>query len=124
MGNNIIKHMFQLAAQTAKRYKKDRRIYLHGAIGIRRDGTIVTARNSATDTVDKRTKTLSATHAETRLCKKLDMGSTIYVVRISRKDGLLTDSKPCNDCIRSMKRLKVKTIYYSITPNEFGTIHL
>ena len=124
MSNNNIKHMFKLAALTAKRYKKDRRIYLHGAIGIRNDGTIVTARNSATDTVNTRTYTLSATHAETRLCKKLDMGATIYVVRISRKNGDLTDSKPCNDCIRSMKRLKVKTIYYSISNDLYGTIHL
>ena len=119
---NKKKLMFRLAAQVAVA-KKDRRIFLLGAVGIRSDGTIVCTSNGSSNSVNERTKAYPPAHAESKLCKKLDNGATVYVVRVAR-DGSWVSSKPCPDCMRILKSSKVKVVHYTISNNEFGTIYL
>ena len=90
-----------------------RRRYRLGAVGIRYDGAIVSASN-----LPNRTPASEA-HAEARLVKKLDVGSIVFVVRITRA-GLLTMARPCKRCQAKMRSRGVKRVYYSITENEYG----
>ena len=89
--------------------------YFLGAIGIRNDGTIVRSYN-----IPNVEKNIHA-HAEIRLCKKLDTGSTVYVARVS-KIGRMLLARPCPDCFYFMKQHKVRKCYYSISDFEYGVI--
>lgn len=45
---------------------------------------------------------------------KVDLSrAAIIVVRISRYDGSLVDSKPCSDCAAMILKYKIPTVYYS-----------
>ena len=113
---NHTQRMFQKAAQlAAKDTKGTKRQYRHAAIGIRNDGTTVTATN-----IPSRDQTPHC-HAETRLARKLDQNATIYIVRITA-NGKLTTSRPCRHCRKTLHHHKVKTIHYTINQNEYGTI--
>ncbi len=107
-----MKRFFRLAKQVA--IKDDCRQYRFGAVGIRRGGVIVVSRNIPT-----RSPNPSA-HAESRVARKLNKGSVIYVVRIDRKNNLTT-ARPCKSCQKIMKSKKIKC-YYSISNTEFGVL--
>jgi tRNA(Arg) A34 adenosine deaminase TadA len=109
------KHYFNLAKQYALKDKTWKRYYF-GAIGIRNDGRIVHATN-----IRNPIKELNC-HAETRLCKKLDKGSEVYLVRINKSGIHYLLSRPCSGCMAKMKAKGVRIIYYSISNNEFGQI--
>lgn len=104
---------FDLAKQYALK-DKDRKRYYFGAIGIRNDGRIVHATN-----IRNPAKELNC-HAETRLCKKLDKGSEVYLVRINKSGTRFLLAKPCGGCESRMRAKGVKTIHYSISETEFG----
>lgn len=115
--DRVIK-MFNLARVLAVKQKPlERRDFWHGAVGERSDGTIVKSRNSHS------TERLRHAHAETKLCKKLNVGSIVYVVRVGRTDGLLRMSKPCCNCMIAMRIRGIKKCYYSISENEYGCIN-
>lgn len=83
------------------------RHYLLGAVGIRKDGAIVRARNQQTKIPD------TCVHAEARLCKKLGKDAPmVIVVRVS-KTGELAMAKPCPNCERLLKRYRVKKVFYT-----------
>lgn len=50
-------------------------------------------------------------------------GATVYVVRTNNK-GQLMYSRPCGMCMASMRTAKIKTVIYSVSDSEYGTIHL
>jgi tRNA(Arg) A34 adenosine deaminase TadA len=114
--DKVIK-MFNLARYAAsKQGKLERRDFWHGAVGERSDGTIVSSRNS--HAVER----FRHAHAETKLTKKLNVGSTVYVVRVGRTDGFLRLSKPCANCMIAMRIRGIKKCYYSISEHEYGCI--
>ena len=116
----MIPAMFRVAAKVALS-KKDKRNYCIGAVGIRKDGTIVKSCNSSnTDTKIRNPKI----HAEYKLSKKLDKYSVVYVVRIRRENGNYGPAKPCANCERILRNKKVTTVYYSINNNEYGVLNL
>ena len=110
------KRYFRLAKGMAIK-GDDRRQFRLGAVGIRRDGTLVVSRNIPT-----REPTPDA-HAENRLTRKLEHGAVVYVVRVTRK-GKLTMARPCKTCRRAMQNRGVQKCYYSINENEYGMIRL
>lgn len=91
--------------------------HLLAAIAIRQDGTIVSSRNGMTQVPRP------SAHAEARVLKKAGHGSVLYVAKISKKGepGL---AKPCANCMSLIKNKKVKRVYYTIGPDEFGVIDL
>lgn len=97
--------------------KKDFRSFFLGAVGIRNDGKVVQSINGATG------NPVPKGHAEARLAKKLDYNAVVYVARVN-KQGEFAMSRPCVNCMRALKAARVKKIYYSIGPNEFGVIDL
>jgi tRNA(Arg) A34 adenosine deaminase TadA len=95
----------------------NRRQYRLGAVGIRRDGAIVEASNLPTNHPEPRA------HAEQRLVRKLDKGSTVFVVRAYR-NGELALARPCKRCQTAMRLRGVKACYYSISATEYGVLLL
>ena len=114
---NKIRKMFRLAKEVAKCGDccEAKRNYRLGAVGIRTDGVIVASSNITTRQPQKEA------HAEYRVCQKLDVGSTIYVVRIGEFNRLRL-ARPCRDCQLMMKNGGIKKVYYSINENEYGVI--
>ena len=104
----------------------DRRSFWLAAVGIRADGVIVSAQNGSvfTDESFGNGWSFPAAHAEARVCRKLDHKGVIYVSRVSRKTGQLTMARPCPDCQQAMRSRRVKKVYYSISPTEYGVISL
>jgi hypothetical protein len=86
-------------------------------VGVRNDGTIVTANNLSCR------KPTPYAHAEARLVRKLDFGSKVFVVRIQR-DGTTVNARPCKDCEIAMRLRGVEVVYYTISECEWGVLHL
>lgn len=105
---------FDLARRVAI-LKEDRRHFRIGAVGIRRDGVLVASSNGPTPTPN------SSVHAEARLCRKLDRGSTIYVVRVDRDENY-ANARPCISCERIMRVRGVTRVVYTISEHEYGVI--
>jgi tRNA(Arg) A34 adenosine deaminase TadA len=94
------------------------RKFRFGAIGIRTDGAIVSATNGGI--AGSRTPTA---HAESRLSRKIDVGSVVYVARTLRVSGAVALARPCFSCQMAMKHRGVSKCYYTISDREFGCIY-
>lgn len=95
----------------------DRKHFQLAAIGIRADGTTVASTNIRTPIRCR------SAHAETRLSRKLDVGSVVYVARAS-KLGEWAMARPCENCQKTLRTRGVKRVYYTVGPSEFGCIIL
>jgi tRNA(Arg) A34 adenosine deaminase TadA len=115
---NKIWNFLEIAGRTASKRSHDARDYWLGAAAVRSDGVIVTSSNGPAP--DKTREV----HAEYRLSKKLDYGATVYVARVRMVDGQFGLAKPCNACMNALKSRKVKKVYYTIGPSEYGTLIL
>ncbi len=91
------------------------RQYWIGAVGIRKDGATVTSNNVPCRLQEP------AAHAEYRLCRKLDRGAIVFVVRVKRSGGLAL-ARPCKSCREIMRVRGVRKCYYSISNNEYGVL--
>ena len=98
--------------------KQDNKSFILGAVGIRRDGAVVYAVNSISQEPNR------LLHCEYRICRKIDQGSTIYLVRVRLLNGEYAMSKPCPDCEKVLKSRRVKRVYYTISNNEYGVLEL
>lgn len=105
----------ELAAAYAPVTAGDPRCFRLGAVGLRSDGVIVYARNGSGSSPTP------SGHAEARLARKLDAGSTVYVARILA-DGTWAMAKPCPRCMPRLRAKRVKRVYYTIANNQFGGI--
>jgi len=91
--------------------------FKHGAAAIRADGKFVVSYNERAQSPTWKV------HAEARICRKLDVGATVAVVRIGDK-GIWMPSKPCSGCMKCMQRKGVKKVLYSIGKEEYGVLFL
>jgi len=117
---SIDKRMLSLAASVAGEgnTRPDNRSFLLGAVGMRRDGVIVSSRNiAATDVTPE-------AHAEARVVKKLTHDSIVWVARVGRGTGHWALARPCDKCKRRMKVAGVRKVVYTIAPNEWGIMQL
>ena len=113
-----ITRLLTLAARKAwNSNKRDKRCFLLGAVALRNDGVLVHSRNGSA--YDR----MPVMHAEARLSRKLDKGAIVFVARVTR-DKQWALSRPCCDCLRTLKRKGVIKIYYTIAPNEYGCINV
>lgn len=100
----------------------DLRSFWLGAIGIRRDGVVVSSRNGAvsfSSSVQMMNVNVTS-HAETRLLRKLGKDGVIFVSRVLRKDRSLAMARPCPDCQLKIRAHRVKKVYYTINHNQYG----
>lgn len=96
----------------------DNRSFMLGAVGLRRDGVLVSARNIAA------TDVTPSAHAEARVVKKLTCNSVVWVARVGRARGDWALARPCEKCQNRMKTAGVKKVIYTIAPNEWGVLLL
>lgn len=102
----------------------DKRLHKHGAIGIRKDGILVSARNGSSHETGPFTRyEHRAAHSEARLVRKLDSGAVVYVARVANGNRLAL-SKPCATCEAAMRARGVIKCVYSISDNQYGVIYL
>jgi tRNA(Arg) A34 adenosine deaminase TadA len=101
-----------LAIRIAKGGTEERN-YRIGCVGIRTDGAIVVAPNLLTK------KPEHTAHAEYRTLSKSDAGVTLYVARIHRDDTIAL-AKPCVKCQALIRNRRVKRVFYTISPEEYG----
>ena len=102
----------RIVAMRSEETTLDPRSYVLGAVGLRRDGLIVVARNVSSSEV------MTSHHAEARLCKKLTWASEVWVTRVTR-DGHFAMSKPCVYCMNALLARGVKRIVYTTGPNRW-----
>ena len=114
-----IDRYFRLAKTTAVKGDASdaRRHYRLGAVGVRTDGTIVTASNVPCRQPHARARS----HAEARVVRKLNYGSEIFVVRILR-NNTISNAHPCAKCQKAMRLRGIRRVYYSISNDEYGVI--
>jgi cytidine deaminase len=91
--------------------------YSLAAVGIRSDGATVTSVNGWNTDVEPKH------HAEGRLIRKLDSGSTIFVARI-KKDGTVAMAKPCPACQILLRARRVHEVHFTIDEASWGTLNL
>lgn len=116
---------FDIAAKCAKISKsRDFREFKLGAIAIRADGVLAISANGSAmiSTTDRRHYSREC-HAEYRLARKLDKGAVVYVVRINKFDEF-KNARPCKTCENALRSHGVKKVYYTLSDNEYGVMHL
>lgn len=113
MKSKIISYL-TMAAKIA-RSKNDQRHFFLGGVGVRADDVTVYSYNGAPKFPNRKH------HCEARLARKLDEGATVYIARTNAKLEW-ANSKPCHSCEIALKRAKVKRVYYTIAPNEYGCL--
>ena len=114
---------FKIAAEAAT-LKTDFRTHKLGAVGLRADGALVVACNGPVRVQSAKSKcnTDITSHAESRLCKKMDYYGTVFVARIAPSGYML--SRPCASCRRILKSRRVQRVYYTISDSEYGVLDL
>ena len=85
------------------------------SIALRNDGVFVSSTNS-TVTEGK----MPSAHAEARVLRKAGFGSTLWVARIRKKDGVWAIARPCKTCQTLIENKGVTRVYYTIGPSEYG----
>jgi tRNA(Arg) A34 adenosine deaminase TadA len=103
----------------------DKRAFILGAVGVRKDGVMVSAKNGAviSSTFDDY-RIIGDAHAECRVIRKLGKGGTIYVARVLKKDGTLAMARPCGSCRLRCAAAGVRKVYYSIDTDHYGVYHV
>lgn len=103
-----------IEAARVARESVDGRPFLLGCVAKRKDGAYVYSYNSHSNFP------LYAGHAEARALRKAGSGAIIWVARVLRKNGEWAMARPCGRCQALIKNRKVKKVYYTIGPNEYG----
>jgi len=95
------------------------------AVGIRSDGAIVRATNKTVRIATPRggvAARLWTTHAEARLCRKLDAGAIVLVARVTQ-DGWAM-ARPCARCLYFLRTRRASVVFFTRAPGEYGVIDL
>lgn len=118
--------LLRVAAKTAlPSHKGDVRQFWLGCVAVRKDGTLVKAKNGAA-IIPSHTKYygIPSSHAEGRVVRKIDKGAILYVARVRREDGCLAMARPCGMCRSIIKAKKIKKVYYTINDNQYGVFYV
>lgn len=108
----------------------DKRSFLLGCIGVRKDGAFVSSRNGSIQHMFSNSRSPTdnekncSYHAEGRTLRKMDRGGVLYVTRISRKDGSYVMARPCALCQAKIRAQKIKKVYYSINNTQYGVYYV
>lgn len=94
-----------------------------GAVIFKGKRILASGRNELRSSTVKHRKWKNSLHAEIAALTKLDWstikGASILVVKVSRTEGFLSNARPCDNCMATLKYVGIKTVYYT---NEDGEI--
>lgn len=118
--------LIEMAAKIAlpTEYASDRRGFFIGAVGIREDGALVSAKNGAVEfegTVENY-QLIPNAHAEPRVIRKMGKRGTLYVARVLKGTKSLAMSRPCIICLPFLRAFQVQKCYYSINDYQYGIL--
>jgi tRNA(Arg) A34 adenosine deaminase TadA len=109
-----------LACLRAVMPHRDKRSHMLGAVGVRADGTVVSARNGSVVVDRHSSRRHPSCHAEMRVLAKMDVGGVVYVARVLAS-GRCALARPCEVCMGALKR-RVSKVVYTIADGEYGTL--
>ena len=118
--------MFRISKGAIAEGAKSSYIYKHGAIAFNKGKPIGRGYNS-TDIHGGLARDYNyrgGIHAEVAALKNINKADTILVVRISREDGSLTMSRPCEKCQKYLKDRGIKKVVYSNWNGEIEEMRL
>ena len=107
---------FSIAKEIAIK-KDDYRSHRLAAVGLRKDGVLVSASNG--QALDK----CAEAHAEVRLARKLTPFSDVFVVRV-RRSGELAMAIPCHNCQQVLRSRGVSRVFFTTAPTQWGILSL
>jgi len=114
-------NLLKEAAKIGSNSLYDKRNFLLGAIGIRKDGVLVAAKNGAViSSAFEDYRIISDAHAECRVLRKLGKQGVLYVARVLKKDGSLAMARPCGVCQLRIKAAQVKVVFYTVNDFQYG----
>ena len=116
-----IELLFEAARIAVSGDPNDKRNFLLGCVGIRKDNAKIVSKNGA---VISRTyenyRIISNAHAECRAIRKLGKRGTLYVSRVLKMNGALSMSRPCGGCRLRIKAAQVDKVWYTIDEFHYG----
>ena len=100
----------------------DARNFWLGCVGLRDDGVLVSAKNGSSQFSHsvEQYQLQPNCHAEGRVLRKLGKYGTIFVSRVAKKDGALAMAQPCTMCAVRIAAMKVRKVYFTINPAQYG----
>lgn len=107
--------MIELAAEAARPDVDRLRRAFIGAVAIRSDGVIVTARNGSSQSKSP------SCHAEVRVLRKAGRGSVVFVARVL-KNGRFAMAKPCATCMSALRNKDVSLVAFTTDESEYKII--
>ena len=108
-------NLLKLTAKLASTKYNPTKRYQMACIARRTDGTIVSSINHS------QPHRQWSHHAEARVLRKCDIGATLYIARVLKRDrNLWALSSPCSRCRKLIEHKHIKEVYYTIAPNEYG----
>lgn len=102
------------AIKIAGQCKNKKEFYL-GCVAKRNDGAIVSSVNHSFSG-----QRVFMHHAESRVLRKCDYGSILYVARVYKDRKTIANAMPCSHCQHFIRNMGVKKVYYTIDQNTFG----
>lgn len=102
----------------------DRRGFWIGSVGVREDGTIVSAKNAAVEFVGtvENHQLIPNAHSEPRCLRKMGKRGTLYVARVLKGSRDLAISRPCCICQPFLRAFQVEKVYYSVNNYQYGVL--
>lgn len=111
--NNFVMKLLKKAATLALKNREKKNFHL-ACIAKREDGVFVYSVNTGV-----MSQPTPSGHAEYRVLQKSGQNAILWVARVY-KNGDWAMAKPCRKCKAFIKNKKVKKVYYTIAPNEYG----
>ena len=107
--------LLSFAAKIAAQKYNILKRYQFGCVARRTDGALVSSTNHHENHQQ------FSHHAEARILRKSDIGSILFIARVSKKDRKTwRTARPCARCRKLIEHHKIKEVYYTIGPNEYG----
>lgn len=107
-------HLCELAMTAAAPHLDLRRTHAIGAVALRPDGVVVSARNGSSP------HPIGACHAEIRVLRKAGRGSVVYVARV--RGQKLAYARPCPRCQAALRAKGIAEVVFSAGPNTWETL--
>lgn len=114
-----IKQYFEMTAELAiaENDLNRKRHYRLGCIGIRSDGAIVKSNNSVSISPNR------MTHAEYKVCRKMDKGGEIFVSRVKYDNNEYAMARPCVACQKVSLSKNIEKVFYTINHSDYGVYY-
>ena len=114
MNNGISNYQLELGIREAK--KSPHHLFKHGAIVIKDGEGVSVGYNYA--------KYHEESRALFKIPKHLRRGAIVLAIRVTKRTHKITMSAPCDSCMSIMRRMGVRTVFYSTGTGQIASERL